>query len=83
MAELMDIVRAIKERSMDAGIIMIEGELAAQSLYASRTAISEALISLDPIGANLRWHGFPPRVTYNVPGKEDNLFVVSFTYQVL
>lgn len=55
MAELMDIVRAIKERSMDAGIIMIEGELAAQSLYASRTAISEALISLDPIGVKLRW----------------------------
>ena len=53
--ELKEIIREIKERSMDAGIIMIEGGLAAQSLYASRSAISEALISLDPIGSNLRW----------------------------
>ena len=68
MAELKDRIREIKERSMDAGIIMIEGELAAQSLYASRSAISEALISLDPIGSNLRWHDFTLRVTYNVPG---------------
>ena len=69
MAELKEIIREMKERSMGAGIIMIEGELAVQFLYASRSAISEALISLDPIGANLRWHDFTLRVTYNVPGK--------------
>ena len=34
---------------------MIKGELAARNLYASRSAISEALISVDPVGANLRW----------------------------
>ena len=53
ITELREVVRGIKERSMDAGIIMIEGELASQNLFASRSAISEVLISLDPIGANL------------------------------
>ena len=33
MQELMDIVAEIRSRSVNAGIIMIEGELAARSLY--------------------------------------------------
>ena len=73
ITELREVVRGIKERSMDAGIIMIEGELASQNLFASRSAISEALISLDTIGANLRWHEFTPRVSYNVPSKYELL----------
>ena len=68
MAELKEIIAGIKERAVDAGIIMIEGELSGQGLYASRVAISEALMTLDPIGASLRWRDFTPRVKYNVPG---------------
>ncbi|KAL9980321.1 hypothetical protein ACROYT_G008892 [Oculina patagonica] len=68
MQELLEIIAEIKERAAGAGIIMIEGELAAQSLRASRTDIAEALIVLDPIGARLRWRNITPRVTYNVPG---------------
>ncbi|XP_068702664.1 uncharacterized protein [Montipora foliosa] len=66
-AELREVVEEIKSRSMDAGIIMIEGELAARNLYASRSDISDALISVDPVGANLRWRNLTPRVTYSVP----------------
>ena len=36
--ELMDIVAEIRSRSVNAGIIMIEGELAARSLYSRRSA---------------------------------------------
>ena len=67
-AELREVVEEIKSRSMDAGIIMVEGELAARNLYASRSDISDALISVDPLGANLRWRNLTPRVTYSVPG---------------
>ena len=66
--ELMDIVAEIRSRSVNAGIIMIEGELAARSLYARRSAIAEALVRHDPIGAGLRWRNLTPRVTYSVPG---------------
>ena len=38
MQELVDIVAEIKSRSVNAGIIMIEGELAARSLYSRRSA---------------------------------------------
>ena len=38
--ELMDIVAEIRSRSVNAGIIMIEGELAARSLYARDTPLS-------------------------------------------
>lgn len=69
MAELLGIVAEIKERAPDSGIIMIEGELAARSLYASRTDIADALIHLDPIGARIRWSEITPRVNYKVPGK--------------
>ena len=65
--ELKELISEIKERSMDAGIIMIEGELAARNLYASRSAISEALTSVDPVGASLRWKDLTPRVIYSVP----------------
>ena len=68
MPELMDIVAEIKGRSVDAGIIMIEGELAARSLYAKRFDIAEALVRQDPVGASLRWRNLTPRVTYSVPG---------------
>ena len=68
MQELIDIVAEIKSRSVNAGIIMIEGELAARSLYARRSAIAEALVRHDPIGAGLRWRNLTPRVTYSVPG---------------
>ena len=68
MAELKEIIAGIKERAVDAGIIMIEGELSGQDLYASRVAISEALKTLDPIGASLRWRDFTPRVKHNVLG---------------
>ena len=68
MTELKEIIARIKETVVDAGIIMIEGELSGQGLYASRVAISEALMTLDPIGASLRWRDFTPRVKYNVPG---------------
>ena len=61
------LISKIKKRSMDADIIMIKGELAARNLYASRSAISEALISVDPVGANLRWKDLTPRVIYSVP----------------
>ena len=40
---------------------MIEGKLAARSLYARRSAIAEALVRHDPIGAGLRWRNFTPR----------------------
>lgn len=69
VAELLGIVAEIKERAPDSGIIMIEGELAARSLYASRTDIADALIHLDPIGARIRWSEISPRVNYKVPGK--------------
>ena len=46
----------------------LEGELAARSLYARRSAIAEALVRHDPIGAGLRWRNLTPRVTYSVPG---------------
>ena len=68
MTELKEIIARIKETVVDAGIIMIEGELSGQGLYASRVAISEALMTLDPIGASFRWQDFTPRVKYNVPG---------------
>ena len=70
MTELKEIIARIKETAVDAGIIIIviEGELSGQGLYASRVAISEALMTLDPIGASLRWRDFTPRVKYNVPG---------------
>ncbi|CAH3168206.1 unnamed protein product [Porites evermanni] len=68
MTELKEIIARIKETAVDAGIIMIEGELSGQGLYASRVAISEALMTLDPIGASLRWRDFTSRVKYNVPG---------------
>ena len=68
MTELKEIIARIKETAVDAGIIMIEGELSGQGLYASRVAISEALMTLDPIGASFRWRDFTPRVKYNVPG---------------
>ena len=70
MTELKEIIARIKETAVDAGIIIIviEGELSRQGLYASRVAISEALMTLDPIGASLRWRDFTPRVKYNVPG---------------
>ena len=55
MQELIDIVAEIKSRSVNAGIIMIKGELAARSLYARRSATTEALVRHDPIGAGLRW----------------------------
>lgn len=74
MQELLEIIAEIKERAAGAGIIMIEGELAAQSLRASRTDIAEALIVLDPIGARLRWRNITPRVTYNVPGGNYNIY---------
>ena len=67
MTELKEIITRIKKTAVDAGIIMIEGELSGQGLYASRVAISEALMTLDPIGASLRWRDFTPRVKYNVP----------------
>ena len=35
--------------AVDAGVIMIKGELSGQGLYASRVAIPEALMTLDPI----------------------------------
>ena len=63
----MDIVAEIKSKSVNAGIIMIEGELAALSLYARRSAIAEALVRHDPIGAGLRWRNLTPRVIYIVP----------------
>ena len=68
MQELIDIVAEIKFRSVNAGIIMIEGELAARSLYARRSAIAEALANHDPIGAGLRWRNLTPRVNNSVPG---------------
>ena len=68
MTELKEIIARIKETAVDAVIIMTEGELSGQGLYASRVAISEALMTLDPIGASLRWRDFTPRVKYNVPG---------------
>ena len=68
MTELKEIIARIKETAVDAGIIMIEGELSGQGLYASRVAISEALMTLDPIGASLRWRDFTPRLKHIVPG---------------
>ena len=54
MQKLMNIVADIMSRSVHAGIIMIEGELAARSLYARRSAIAETLVRHDLIGAGLR-----------------------------
>ena len=68
MTELKEIIARIKETAVDAGIIMIEGELSGQGLYASRVAISEALMTLDPIWASLRWRDFTPRLKHIVPG---------------
>ena len=73
--ELMDINAEIKFRSVNSGIIMIEGKLAARSLYARISAVAEALVRHDPIGAGLRWRNLTPRVTYNVPG--------NFTFRVI
>lgn len=82
MAELLAIVAEIKERAPGAGIIMIEGELAAQSLYASRANISDALIYLDPLGARIRWNEITPRVTYKVPGNKFGPFTITRTRHV-
>ena len=68
MTELKEIIARIKETAVDAGIIMIEGKLSGQGLNASKISLSEALMTLDPIGASLRWRDFTPRVKYNVPG---------------
>ena len=68
MTELKEIIARIKETAVNAGIIMTKGELSGQGLYASRVVISEALMTLDPIGASFRWRDFTPRVKYNVPG---------------
>lgn len=54
MTELKEIIARIKETAVDVGIIMIGRELFGQGLYASRVVISEALMTLDPIGASLR-----------------------------
>ena len=53
MTELKEIIARIKETAVNAGIIMIKGELSGQGLYASKVAISEALMTLDLIGASL------------------------------
>ena len=68
MQELMDIVAEIMSRSVTGGIIMIKGEFAARSLYVRISAIAEALVRHDLVGAGLRWRKLTPRISNSDQG---------------
>lgn len=65
---MIDIVVEIKFRSVNVGIIMIEGELVVWFFYVRRFVIVEVLVCYDFIGVGLWWRNLILRVIYSVLG---------------